>query len=116
MNAVFAGPGEPRIGENELELDDLEGVRELDLGVAPEELVTAVVRDAGDGHRQPAVAVGQAQVDVKLVDDAGETCGLDLVKEADQVFLLVWTSVMTWSQKIIANTSGGCGTSGPSSQ
>jgi hypothetical protein len=36
LDAVFAGPGEPRIGEDELELDDLEGVREFDLGVAPE--------------------------------------------------------------------------------
>ena len=62
LDAVFAGPGEPRIGEDELELDDLEGVREFDLGVAPEELVTVVVRDAGDGHRQPTMAVGQAQV------------------------------------------------------
>ena len=36
LDAVFAGSGEPRIGEDELELDDLEGVREFDLGVAPE--------------------------------------------------------------------------------
>src|SRR5208337_1010826 len=35
LDAVFAGPGEPRIREDELELDDLEGVREFDLGVAP---------------------------------------------------------------------------------
>ena len=26
MNVVFAGPGEPRVGENELELDDPERV------------------------------------------------------------------------------------------
>ena len=29
LDAVFAGPGEPRIGKDELELDELEGVREF---------------------------------------------------------------------------------------
>ena len=70
-----------------MHLDHLQGAFELDLRLAPEQLLALVDRDAGERNRQRPVAVGQAQVDVELVDHARQGDGLHLVEQADQALL-----------------------------
>ena len=54
-----------------MELDHLQWVGELDLGLAPEQFLALVDRDAGDRGRERAAAVLAGRTEAEDVSDGG---------------------------------------------
>ena len=93
LDAIFAGPGYRGWGKMNWSSTTWRASENSTSASPRKSFFAVIIRDAGDGHWQAAVAVGQAEVNVQLMKDGkADWRSRPGRKIPIRLFLLVWTS------------------------